>query len=297
MREENTAMLIHEAVRQTNLTKKAIEYYIEQGLLSPAVSENGYRNFNDEEIECLKKISVLRKLGLGTEDIKAVLNDRTNTVLQKLSVRKEITLQQELQKKNMMEKLQSDMDYSEIKKELDTLEKNTTIAQRLLDSFPGYYGRWICLHFAGFLNEPVTTKEQQAAYGEIIAFLDNAPAMQFPKDVQEYLDETTNNFTTSQISKLVKNTRQAIEAPEKFLTENKEFLDYYYAYLQSDEYKNSPAYKYKKLLKEFNDSSGYYDIFIPAMKILSPAYAEYCRQSELANERLLEQYPEAGRIL
>lgn len=289
-------MLIHEAAKQTNLTKKAIEYYIEQGLLSPDISENGYRNFNDANVECLKKISVLRKLGLGAEDIKAVLNDCTNTTLQKLSVRKEITLQKEQQRKNMLEKLQADMDYTKIRKELDALEQNTAIAERLLDSFPGYYGRLICLHFARFLNEPVTTKEQQTAYEEIIAFLDNVPAMQFPKDVQEYLDEFTNSITTSQINEMIKSTKQSIENPEKFLAENKEVLDYYYTYLQSDEYKNSPAYKYKNLLKEFNTSSGYYDIFIPAMKKLSPSYAEYYRQSELANEKLLEQYPEAGQI-
>jgi len=289
-------MLIHEAAKQTNLTKKAIEYYIGQDLLSPDLLDNGYRDFNAENVECLKKISVLRKLGLGTEDIKAVLNDRTNTILQKLSVKKEIALKKEQQKKRIMEKLQSDMDYSKIKNELEDLDRNATIAERLLDSFPGYYGRFICLHFARFLNEPITTKEQQDAYEEIITFLDNTPAMQFPKDLQEYLDENMSCFTTSRINEIIENTKQSIEDPEKFLAENKEFLDYYYAYLQSDEYRNSPAYKYKSLLKEFNTSSGYYNIFIPAMKRLSPAYAEYFRQTEIANIKILEQYPEAEKL-
>lgn len=289
-------MLIHEAAKQTNLTKKAIEYYIEQGLISPTLSENGYRNFNVETIENLKKIAVLRRLGLGTEDIKAVLHDNTNAVLQKLSAKREISIQKELHKKKILEKLQYDMDYSKIKNELNALDQNATIAERLLDSFPGYYGRFVCLHFAGFLTEPITTDEQQTAYEEIIAFLDNAPAMQFPKDIQEYLDETVGNITTSQISEIVKSTKQAIENPEKFFAENKESLDFYYTYLQSDEYRNSPAYKYKNLLKEFNATSGYNDIFIPAMKKLSPAYAEYYRQSELANEKLLEQYPKAEEL-
>lgn len=88
-------MLIHEVCKITNLTKKAIAYYIGQGLLSPAASENGYRDFKEEHVECLNRISVLRKLGLGTEEIRAVLNDGTNTVLQKLSVKKELFVQKE----------------------------------------------------------------------------------------------------------------------------------------------------------------------------------------------------------
>lgn len=287
-------MLTHEVCTQTNLTKKAIEYYIEQGLLSPALSDNGYRDFNRENIECLKKISVLRKLGLGIEEIRTVLNDNTNTVLQKLSVKKELTLQKEQKKKQILEKLQADMDYSRVEDDLEALDQNATITERLLDSFPGYYGRLICLHFARFLNEPASTEAQKEAYQEILSFLDNVPDMEFPKDVAEYLDETANNISSGQIGEIIDNTKKAIENPEKFLSENKDFLEYYYEFLQSDEYKNSPAYKFKNLLAEFNRSSGYYDIFLPAMKKLSPAYAEYCRQSELANEKLLEQYPYAG---
>ncbi len=284
-------MLIHEVTSQTKLTKKAIEYYIGQGLLSPVVSDNGYRNFSEEDIEILRKISILRKLGLGMEDIKLVLQDKTNTALQKLSVKKELDIKKELQKEAIMDKLQTNADYNKIKEELEALEQNTTIAERLLDSFPGYYGRFVCLHFARFLNEPVTTDEQQKAYREIIDFLDNVPDMTFPEDIVKYLDETVNQLTTGQISELLNQTKQSLENPEKFLEENKETLEYYYQYLQSEEYKNSPACKFKSLLSEFNHSSGYYDIFIPAMKALSPAYAEYYKQSELANEKLLKQYP------
>lgn len=289
-------MLTHEVCKITHLTKKAIEYYIGQGLLSPDVSENGYRNFSKEHVECLNKISILRKLGLGTEEIRTVLNDNTNTALQKLSVKKELLIQKEEKKKRIMEKLQEDMDYSKIKEDLETLDQNATIAERLLESFPGYYGRLICLHFARFLNEPAATEEQKEAYKEILSFLDNVPDMEFPKDVAEYLDETLNHISTGQINEMINTTKKSIENPDAFLSENKENLEYFYKFMQSDEYKNSIAYKFKNLLNEFNQSSGYYDIFLPAMKRLSPAYAEYCRQSELANEKLLEQYPHAGEI-
>jgi hypothetical protein len=32
------------------------------------------------------------------------------------------------------------------------------------------------------------------------------------------------------------------------------------------------------------------------MKKLSPSYAEYCKQSEIANEKLYAQYPEAKKF-
>ena len=38
-------MLIHEVSRCTQLTKKAVEYYVEKGLVVPEMQENGYRDF------------------------------------------------------------------------------------------------------------------------------------------------------------------------------------------------------------------------------------------------------------
>ena len=72
-------MLINEVCRECSLTKKAIEYYIEQGIVAPAIQENGYRSFSDEDIAVLKKVSVLRTLGLSVADIHDVL-DRKSVV-------------------------------------------------------------------------------------------------------------------------------------------------------------------------------------------------------------------------
>jgi len=66
-------VLIKEVCKECSLTKKAIEYYEKQGLLSPKVSNNGYRNYDSKDISILKEISVLRRLGLSIEAIKEVL--------------------------------------------------------------------------------------------------------------------------------------------------------------------------------------------------------------------------------
>ena len=284
-------MLIHEVISKTHVTKKAIEYYIEQGLLAPAALDNGYRDFTPEQAERLQKIAVLRKLGLSTENIREVLNATDNEALQKLSFQKELTLQKETRRQALLEALSTGTDYAQVAMELQTLEQGETIALRLLDSFPGYYGKFICLHFSSFLNVPITTDEQKQAYEEILAFLDNVPALEFPKEIQDYLDEYTKQITVGQLQTMLKNIKHNMKNPEEFLTKNKELLEQYNQYLQSEEFRQSAAFRFKQMLLEFNQTSGYYDIFIPAMKRLSPAYAEYYRQIELADEKLAAQYP------
>lgn len=83
---------------------------------------------------------------------------------------------------------------------------------------------------------------------------------------------------------------------DEFLAENKAAVSGYLKFRESDEYKESPVSKLADILKAFYQSSGYYEVLIPAMKQLSGAYSEYSRQIEIANKKLLEQYPEAGGL-
>ncbi|MHC1719777.1 MAG: MerR family transcriptional regulator [Clostridiaceae bacterium] len=289
-------MLINEAGKATNLTKKAIEYYTEHQLVFPSILENGYRDFSADDIERLKKISIFRKLGLSTEEVKAVLADESVDMIQKLSVQKELGIQREQAKKVILEKLCCGKEYSEIIVDLKAIEESATVTEKILDAFPGYYGRFICLHFARFLNEPVVTDEQRSAYLKIVKFLDSVPSLYFPEDLQAFLLESTKGITINSIKEILENTRQSMENPEKFLSENQHYLDKYIEYKQSEEYKNSPLYKVQVLMKEFNKTSGYYDVFIPAMKKLSASYAEYYRKMETANEKLLARYPEIEKL-
>ena len=289
-------MLIKEVCIISKLTKKAVEYYEEQGLVSPKVLENGYRDFSSGDIEQLKKIAILRKLELGIDDIKIVLSDGSGQALQKLSIQKELKLQREKEKQLLLDKLSIGIGWDEINAELKAIERNETITERLLDAFPGYYGWFISMHFSSFINEPLTTPQQQEAYDEIVSFLDNATLFGFSKELQELFIENTRHIGAQNIRQMTESTKKSIENPEKFLSENKEILDRYLAYKKSDEYKNSPSYKIQSMLKEFNSTSGYYDIFIPAMKKLSASYANYYKQLDIANGKLLSKYPEIKKM-
>ncbi len=66
-------MKINEVEHLVGVTKKNIRFYEQQGLLHPKRNkENGYREYDEEDVECLKKIKLLRKLSLPIEEIRRI---------------------------------------------------------------------------------------------------------------------------------------------------------------------------------------------------------------------------------
>ena len=64
-------MKINEVETQVGITKKNIRFYEEQGLLSPRRnSENGYRDYGEAEVAILRRIKLMRKLGVPLEEIR-----------------------------------------------------------------------------------------------------------------------------------------------------------------------------------------------------------------------------------
>ena len=68
-------MKINEVETLAGISKKNIRFYEEQGLLSPRRnSENGYRDYGEAEVDVLRRIKLLRKLGVSIEDIRRMLS-------------------------------------------------------------------------------------------------------------------------------------------------------------------------------------------------------------------------------
>ena len=64
-------MKINEVEALVGITKKNIRFYEEQGLLTPRRnSDNGYRDYGQAEVDTLRRIKLLRKLGLPLEEIR-----------------------------------------------------------------------------------------------------------------------------------------------------------------------------------------------------------------------------------
>ncbi len=285
-------MLINEVCKKCKLTKKAIEYYVEQKLVQPGILENGYRNFSVGDVERLKKIAILRRLGLSVQSIKEVLDGGSQAALYKVSESKKIEIETEKRKQILVQHLAEKQDWEYTSPQLEVLEKSQTILQRLINVFPGYYGKYISLHFARYLNEPIVSDEQQEAFETVIDFLDNV-SFELPPDLQQYLDEITKDFDEAFIENVFANMNDAISDTEKYMADNKEILEQYMQLKQSDEFKASPAYRLQEFLRKLNSESGYDTIFIPAMKKLSVSYREYHTALETANKVFLNKYPNA----
>lgn len=73
-------MKINEVEALVGITKKNIRFYEAEGLLAPRRnSENGYRDYGEPEVETLRRIKLLRKLGLPLEEIRQMLSG-THTI-------------------------------------------------------------------------------------------------------------------------------------------------------------------------------------------------------------------------
>lgn len=72
-------MKIRQVCEDTGLTDRAIRYYIDEGLLAPAYTENylGRKSFtfSGEDVQRLRDIVVLRKYGLSIEEIRLIIRD------------------------------------------------------------------------------------------------------------------------------------------------------------------------------------------------------------------------------
>lgn len=281
-------MLINEVCKRCKLTKKAIAYYEEQGLICPKIMGNGYRVFSEDDVTYLSKVAVLRGLGLSVSDIKSVLTEDNPSIMQNIYDKKALELADIQTKQQLLGNLMEKQDWEYVRSQLEQLEKKQSILTRLLDRFPGYYGKLITLHFAPYLNEPISTAEQQDAFETIIAFLDGVN-ITIPEDLQEYFDEATENMDTTIVKKATESITAAIQDPEQYLKDNKEMLEQYEAIRVSDEYKSSPAYRFQELLAQLNRENGYNDIFIPAMQRLSHSYREYYEKLIQADEIFLKE--------
>lgn len=289
-------MLIKDVCRECKLTKKAIEYYELQGLISPKVEDNGYRNYSDEDISVLKEIGALRKLGISIADIKDILaSSNKSAVLAKIQYKMDLEIEKAAVKKECLKRLIKNYDIEQAMTYVEEkIEKHFTIKEKLLQAFPGSYGMYLCIHFGQFLDGEIDTEEKERAYTKIVDFLDKVHDMEFPKEVEEYLQQGFGQ--AEEMGSISLSIIDAVNNIDKYIEDNKEIIERYLEFVNSDEYKNSPAYKMKQLLLKFQQESGYYDIFIENLKILSPSYREHFEKLQAADKAFTDKYPQAKNI-
>lgn len=287
-------MLINEIAKKCNITKKAVQYYVEQGLVVPKVLENGYKDFSEQDVELLKQIVLYRKLGLSISEIKRVLENPKEITY--ILHRRTLELEREKVRQELLKRVESGEKVENLEQEINNISSNTIIIKKLLELFPSYYGKFISLNFARYLTGTIETQEQMRAFQQIIDFFDNVPDINLPNDLQEYLDQYLEEYGSDEgiekINYILQEKVHAVQDIDEFVKNNKNILDEYQKWKQTDEYKNSPAFRLMEYMKQFCTANGYYDIFIPAMRKLSPLYNEYYEQMLRANDKFMKIYPE-----
>jgi len=99
-------MQIKEVEVTTGLTKKAIRYYEECGLVRITKKENGYKEYSEENVDTLLLIKKYRLLNFSVDDIRKYLNyeDCRSVIGEKLAQNEEKILQAH-QVKQILEKM------------------------------------------------------------------------------------------------------------------------------------------------------------------------------------------------
>lgn len=286
-------MKINEVCNATGLTKKAIDYYQQKKIIDPNINENGYREFNELEVERLKQVSVLRALGLSVSEIKEVINSKfSKEELRKCIIRKELENELSNRQIQLLKQLTEGKNIEKINAEINELNKKKSIKEKLLETFPGFYGRFFIIHFNRFLEEPVKTEEQETAYKIIVKFLDEVEPPKISYEIMSHFEEDMDFWSDDRIAEAEARKQEGIENPEKFLDDYSEIIEQYQDFKESVGYKSSPYGQLMEAMKSFGKTSGYNDVFIPAMRRLSPSYEEYYQSLLKANEIFVERFPD-----
>lgn len=279
-------MLRNEVQDKTNLSRKAIEYYEEKGLVHPKKLENGYRDYSNGDVEVLKKISLLRNLGLSISEI-ALYLDSKEEVLASILRRKEHELDICEKRKNVLNLIVKGESMDLINEELAIIDAQETIYDKLIRIFPGYFGQLIFSSYKIFLNESLD-KDEEAAFNEYIKFLDSLPNFDLSKQEKDYIETISSSFDMKTLDDVNKGKLLAVENAETWLEDNKDYIEVYKEYKNTDEYKNSLIKLIQDKLKKFMQENNYYEKAIPLIRKFSKSYDAYYEKLLKANEEYLK---------
>ena len=67
-------MTIKELEQELEIPRATIRFYEKENLIAPKRNNNSYREYSEEDVEQLKKIIILRKIGLSVSNIKNLLD-------------------------------------------------------------------------------------------------------------------------------------------------------------------------------------------------------------------------------
>lgn len=277
-------MKIQEACRRAGVTRKAALVAAEQGLLTPARQENGYRDFTEDDVTRLARIAVLRGLGLPGAEIRAYFAGDF-AALGRAAMAERLRRQRAEDCQRALEDLARTGDWAAARAALDAIEARESLAERLLRAFPGYFGDYLALHFSSFLQEPLQGEAQRAAFDQVVAYLDGVSVPEFSPEARAFLAQAAEWYTPSRLATLHDAVVEAAEHPKRYLEDHGDAMEAW-RQMQSAIPPEHPLWEIRRALAALTSSPGYQEIFLPAMRRLSPAYDRYAQSLAQADAML-----------
>ncbi|MDO5028753.1 MAG: MerR family transcriptional regulator [Bacillota bacterium] len=265
-------MLRSEVEKITGLSRKALEYYESLGLIQPAKDENSYRNYSQADVVKLEKISLFRNLGFSLSEIDGILDKGAvdSSILRK----RQYMLDQAEKKNALVKRLIEGEDLEQIKRELEILQRNESIYDKLERIFPGYFGQLLFAAYKPFFQDPLPELGEKA-FNDFVAYLDQLPSIDLSQEEINFLEEASSFQDQETLDQVNQEKIAAVKDPSSWLEENQEALEAYEAYKNSQAYKESPAKALNDKLVKFMTDNNYYQVAIPLIRAFSPAYNSY----------------------
>ena len=278
-------MRIQEAAQRVGCTQRAIKFYESKGLLAVRKTENGYRDYTEDDIARLHAISAYRKLGIGLADIRRLLEGEDRALLREILSRKRAEQGARSQEIAALEAYLARPDAARLDEAIDY----ETLAQAMRAQIPGFYGDYFIAHFAPYLPTHLQTEEQRDAYGRILAFWDGA-RIRVPLLIRLSAALQKRLIPASQFSaeKLDERLRAMLDpTPEEYERIKRQTLKTVRMRQNPLARCNPGMIAQRRMMRALQDS-GYNDVFIPQMKRLSPSYRAYHDALDKLNARLCE---------
>ncbi len=251
------------------------------------INGNGYRVFSNSDLIKLKEITLYRKLNLSIHEIHQVMSSNNKNVeLSKIRQMKYSQAKAALCRAKYIDLLIDGKDYRIIAKELEALEMYSTIKEKLLLAFPGYIGHYLSISFGKYLSEPIITDEQKVLCNQIIDFFEEMEPIEIPEELEKYINENERLFDEETLESISRKVEDAYENFELYWDTNKESILEYVDYKKTPEFQESIIPMFLEAFQNICNSSGYYDVFIPNMRKLSPSYDSYYKSMLCLNKKL-----------
>jgi len=285
---------IGDIMRATGLTRKALLYYEQEGLIQPASDPtNEYRTYTEADLERLMRITLLRQIGLPVPAIRAVLIQPaawtevltahlaqvTQSIRQLEStasaIRAVLDLPQADRPAERLEFLRRSL-------ELDAAGREGFMREQLTRLFPGRYGEVLAAHLGFFLDEPLDTEEKRQAWLRMVAYLDETeslpgaaiPADVDPTEIAEALRANAEAILEMR-PELIDQMRAHLERQARLRTEQPAVAQVW-----------ETAAAERAALREGLAAAGYQENVVANLRILSAKFNRYLANMALLAERL-----------